>query len=400
MAKNIQIVSGTGCWDKVNKNGYEYFRFRKTYGPDKKEFFGKTKKEVLDKIAKYESNPVTKSQKYTLQQTFEQYIKDCCTYFAKLKRSESLEPSSFQQITLNHINFSRLGKTQLGCVTADLVTRHIMTLRDKEYSRKTINQELHFIKRCLKRAYEDGLLKENPAQNVAPLSEKEVIKKTKKIVSLEEEDMKKLLEEAKRINTYQCQVRGAVGERVYGVNGDIVCFLIYSGLRIGECLALTWDDVENIDGTTFISINATLKEMKDPATGKYCLQRKDTKTECSKRKVALCSAATVILEEQKKAHPGAQGEDYVFLSDEGTPVMYRNVNRTLRCMLKRAECKNQTITVHALRHTYGSYLVSNGADIYAVSKMLGHSSVRITETVYAEVLNRKNASTASIFDAL
>ena len=69
-------------------------------------------------------------------------------------------------------------------------------------------------------------------------------------------------------------------------------------------------------------------------------------------------------------------------------------------MLKRAQCKNQTATVHWLRHSYGSYLISHGADVYAVSKLMGHSSIKVTENVYLDLLSKSSQKTSDIFEKL
>ena len=63
---------------------------------------------------------------------------------------------------------------------------------------------------------------------------------------------------------------------------------------------------------------------------------------------------------------------------------YQNIYPKLRIYYKRAGIKNAD--VHTLRRTFGSLLVQNGVNIYTVSKLLGHSSVTITEKHYAALL--------------
>lgn len=389
-----------GAWDVITKNGKEYQRFRCTYGGTRKEFTGRTKKEVQAKILEFEKNPLTRNQEETLKMPFHKYMYECGTYFSYIRREEKEGPNKTQMDVINHVKNTKLGKCQLGSVNPAIITSYLLEMRDKKYSCKTINGDLGFIKRCLKRAKEQGIIPKNPADEVAPLQEKEVIKKTRKISSLQISDMSKLIEEAKRINTIECKINGDIGERVYGVNADIVCFLLYSGLRIGECLALTWNDVIYENGEMdHLYISHSLKEEKDEE-GKTILVRGTTKTQCSERVIFINDMIKEILLNQKKLYPNAKGEDFVFQTDEGTPIMYRNVNRTLRSMLTRAKCSNTNASVHALRHTYGSYLISQGASVYEVSKLLGHSSTRVTEEVYLDLLHNSNKKASSLINNL
>ena len=59
-------------------------------------------------------------------------------------------------------------------------------------------------------------------------------------------------------------------------------------------------------------------------------------------------------------------------------------------MLTRSNCSRTDVTVHCLRHTYGSYLLSKGTPVFNVSRLLGHSSTQTTERVYAHLLQTGN----------
>ena len=397
---NNELERSVGTWDTITKKGNTYYRFRRFYGNERKEFTGKTKKEVQKKVNEYESQPHTRLQLETLKMPFHQYLYECGTYFSQIKREDQEKPNQTQIDSINHIKGTKLGKAQLGSVNASLITNFLFEMRDKNYAKKTINGDLSFIKRCLNKALQDGLISKNPANDVAPLQEKEVLKKTKKIASLEIEDIGKLLEEAKRLNTLDAPINGKVGTRVYGVNADVICFLLYTGLRIGECLALTWNDILMRDGKMeFLNITCSLKEEKD-SEGKTILVRGTTKTKCSKRLIAINEPMLEILNAQKELYPDAKGDDYIFQSDGGKPILYGNVNRTLRTMLTRAKCSRTNASVHSLRHTYGSYLISQGASVYNVSKLLGHSDTRVTEEVYLDLLTNANKETSSLINNL
>lgn len=397
---NNELERSVGTWSQIERKGHTYYRFRRTYGNERKEFTGKTKKEVLKKIEAYEANPQTRQQTQTLKMPFHQYLYECGTYFSHIKREETEGPNKMQMASISHIKDSKLGKAQLGSVNASLITDYIFEMRDKEYSRKSINGDLGFIKRCLNRAVEDKLIKKNPANDVAPIQEKEMIKKTKKVASLQLSDIEKLLKEAKRTNTFESTINGSVGTRVYGVNADVICFLLYTGLRIGECLALTWNDIlMNGDKMEFLNITSSLKEEKDE-DGNTILVRRGTKTECSKRLIAINEPMREVLLYQKEHNTSTKGDDFIFQTENGKPIYHYGVNRTLQAMLKRAQCSNVKATAHSLRHTYGSFLITQGASVYNVSKLLGHSNTKVTEEVYLDLLTSANKETSALINNL
>jgi integrase len=71
----------------------------------------------------------------------------------------------------------------------------------------------------------------------------------------------------------------------------------------------------------------------------------------------------------------------VFPSEVGTPLNERNLVRSYKAMLGRAELPDATF--HDLRHTAGSLMLMAGARMTEVSEVLGHSSVKVTQDIYA-----------------
>lgn len=396
---NMRNVKGEGSWSTFERKGHTYIRFRKTYNGERKEFSARTKKEVLEKVKAFEQQPLTRSQRDTLKMPFSDYMEECNDYFAKKKRSLSPNTIAERTTLIKQISTTALGMEQLGSINEDMITKYLYDQRDKYYAKSTLNRQLGFIKRCLGRAVEQKLLAENPAKEIPYFEEEEVLKETREVKSLQLSDMKKLVEESKRLNTASCKINGEVGTPVYGVNADVIIFLMFTGLRIGEALALKWSNVD-LD-LKQIHVVETLKEVRTPDDEvKTTIICGKTKTKSSVRYVSLCPDALAVLEKRKKLSPTAKSSDFVFQTEEGTPILRRNVNRTLKAMLVRSECSNQDATPHSLRHTFGSYLISQGADLYSVSKLLGHSSIKMTESVYLELLSSANQKTVSLFENL
>lgn len=116
----------------------------------------------------------------------------------------------------------------------------------------------------------------------------------------------------------------------------------------------------------------------------------ELKTRGSHRDVVLLPELAALLREHRreafrKGH--AREDDYVFSTLGGTPLNYRNVaHRGLTAAADRAGLNRDGVpklTLHDLRHTYGSHLVRGGADVVTVSRQMGHARPSITLDVYS-----------------
>jgi integrase len=85
------------------------------------------------------------------------------------------------------------------------------------------------------------------------------------------------------------------------------------------------------------------------------------------------------------------GSEYVFCNDNGKPFIH--VDRSFKTALKRAGIRN--FRFQDLRHTFASYLAMAGVSIYTISKLLGHTSVRVTER-YAHLSPKDTAAAVDL----
>src|SRR5215217_1132336 len=160
-----------------------------------------------------------------------------------------------------------------------------------------------------------------------------------------------------------------------------LCSLI--GLRIGECLALRFEDIDLERGT--IRIERTLHNGE-------C---SETKTQSSRRVLSLPQRALEVLVRLCNA---SDEHGYLFATASGKPVDVSNFYKwTWKPALRRAGLP-EMLTPHQLRHGTASMLLNQNVPVPVVSKYLGHVNPGITMKVYAHVFDGTSGIAASGID--
>lgn len=143
---------------------------------------------------------------------------------------------------------------------------------------------------------------------------------------------------------------------------EMVVFAVLTGLRRGELCNLRWQDVDLTTRVVRIRSSATFKTKQ-----------------AKQRVVALNSTAFLILQSRKHQSPS----DYVFTLN-GRKIRDDYTGRLFKRAVRAAKLSDQRLHFHSLRHTFASWLVQNGASLYQVQTLLGHSNPRITQ-MYAHL---------------
>lgn len=175
----------------------------------------------------------------------------------------------------------------------------------------------------------------------------------------------------------------------------IVLILLHTGMRSGECLGLSWSDIDF--DRRLIHINHNLSEIG----GDHFLTTPKTKS--SKRIIPMSSTVYDLLMIQKKhqmelrsilptfAHP-----EMVFTSEIGNYKDRCRLNIQFRRKLK--DTKFDFMTLHCLRHSNATFLLNQGVDLKIVSEHLGHSDISTTGNIYVDVLESSKRKIADIIE--
>jgi integrase len=171
-----------------------------------------------------------------------------------------------------------------------------------------------------------------------------------------------------------------------------------SGCRRGELLALTWADL-NLD-TGEMMISKSLEQTKQG------LRVKSTKSEMP-REIALPDHALDVLREHRveqdrdRALYGVDYEDHnlVFCQPSGAFYSPDRMGARVSELLRKAGLHG--VSLHSLRHSHASVLISQGVPLPVVAERLGHANQNITLSIYSHALPKDKRAAANLWsDAL
>lgn len=171
-----------------------------------------------------------------------------------------------------------------------------------------------------------------------------------------------------------------------------------TGLRIGEALALNWDDID-LNAKT-LDINKTLVY---PLNSEPYLSTPKSKK--SERTVKLDDHTVKVMKKHKINQKEVclryenykpSKDNYVFHQHEGRWLRTNIVRDYFKEVCKRAELP--VLSPHALRHTHAVHLLEAGANIKYVSERLGHASVKVTADTYLHVTQKIEDDALALYE--
>ena len=218
----------------------------------------------------------------------------------------------------------------------------------KPISPITINNYIRNLRVFFNWLDRDYILKKNPMRKVQQLK---VNRQAKEFIT--DDEFKKLTR--------------SLDKSYYPEHRDyaMIMLMIDSGMRIGECSVLLVEDIDLAHRKIFLRAEIT-KGRKD-------------------RFVFFSSKTETILRRWLQFKDRYVESAYLFPTKPNkTPIQVSNFEINFKRYLQRANL-NQKLSPHCLRNNFAKRCLMNGMDIYTLSKILGHSSVKVTEEAYLDL---------------
>lgn len=353
---------------------------------DVKYVYGKTEAECKRKLREL-IKEIHSSDYISVQK---ESVKDYMNSWLVNVKQNQLKPKSYDRLeqTLLYDVYPYIGEIQLQAIKADDIQNMLNELKKDGKAYSTIKKAYDAVNSCFKLGIEKRTISTNPAVGVIIPNKK--LFPAQKIPFYTQDEAKRLIEQA--------TICWPNGTRRYPL-GSFVPLIINTGLRMGELLALKWDeDIDFENKTLTVHKNISLvKNRKEDHEKKYELLLQDSvKTDAGQdRSIPLNEQAINALLDLKSV---TGNSPFVMTTKNETHVSPRNIDRIFRRIAKAAGFEEEKIFgVHSLRHTFATLLLSNGVEIKTVSELLGHSDVTITYNTYIHVIkDQKRKALAAI----
>ena len=270
-------------------------------------------------------------------------LKEWCYKYIETYKRYTLKPSTYDSYLsyCKHINIEK----DIRDIKPFDIQGIINEMLSKRLALSTVKHTVIVMRLALDKAYKLGLIHDKSLFDDIELPKQ----KPRKVTALTDQEQDQL-----------------VLNRDKSHYGDFFLALLYSGLRVGELIALKWTNVDLINDVIYVEGTMYKHKINSP------------KTETSIRDVPIAEELKPILYRQRK------NRNFVFVSTLGTPIVYTSVRDAWHRFCNTCGIY-RPVGLHALRHTFATNAVAAGVNLKALSAILGHSSVAITLDIYTDV---------------
>lgn len=342
---------------------------RKTLKQKKKE----TVKEFKARVTKLKNEINTGTYISTCNETLYNICKEIID---DKKKSNEICANTYKRstYTLSYISKSNIADLPIQKIDSKMLKDYLQTITN--YAQTTIDKIYQLLGQAFRRAIDRRYIIENPML-------KEEVKKPKS-------DKKTKVVESLTINEEKTLINVLSNQEKQHKYRNIILLMLFTGMRVGEVLALKYNNIKQSISTPYFFTDDTLtRDEHDNVILRKCDENK-TKTENSTRWIDITPEVKKILESALQKY--VINPDNLLFYDEVDCRLIAPYE--VNCYLTRINNKYKIakhIHNHMLRHTFATRLIEAGVDIDVIKNKLGHKKIETTINTYCSLLElRKN----------
>lgn len=305
-----------------------------------------------------------------IQQTFQGKLSDWLNYWLEYTVKRTVKASTYT-VYLSRMEkhiFPFLGNKKMQSLDTKDINEFIQHLQFQGLAPTTIRGVITILKYALNQACKENYLILNPCENA-------VLPKIKsKNVGVLSVDQQKKLEWA-ALQEKECSP---------------IILSLYTGMRIGEISGLKWSDIDFENNVIHVE-RTLIRISQESSNARTTLVLGSPKTDSSRRSIPLADNLKEYLLENKKDATS----DFV-ITCKNNFAEPRVINYRFKKIAKKS---GLDVHFHALRHTFATRCVEQGIDIASLSKLLGHSSIKMTLDTYTDSMWENRQTAISVIDA-
>lgn len=375
--KTGRAANGSGSIRKreVTRNGkpYTYWEGRVTVDIDpitgkqvQRTITGKTQKEVAQKMREIAVEVDQKTYKAPCKLTVGEWLDIWLVEYLGSVKPRTAD--SYRTTVETHLK-PALGPVKLEALNAPMIQKFYNSLqqpaegRDKPLSGKTVRNVNGVFHKALQQAVEIGYLRQNPATAC-------------KLPRAERPEIKPL--DSNEIAKFLSVIQGHKFAPIYTVT-------LFTGLRQGEVLGLTWEAVDFDKGIIHIT-----RQLQKERRGNGVYRFAPTKRDKWRHIMPAASVMDVLREQRRRqtawrnaAGSAWEDNDLVFTNELGHNLSAQTVYLHFKKLVAQIGCPD--VRFHDLRHSYAVAALQSGDDVKTVQENLGHHTAAFTLDVYGHV---------------
>ena len=333
-------------------------------GNKRRYFYGKTRKEVQEKLG----SALHEKKQGTLVATPNQTVGQFLTDWLEHTHKQSVRPRTYERyegVLRLHL-VPALGRYQLQKLSAQHLQAFYTRKLEEGLSPTTVRYYHSVLHNALGSAVKWGFIPRNVCDLVTPPRKARFEMQPFSI---------------EQVQTFLETVQGHRWEALFTL-------ALATGMRQGELLGLKWQDINF--ATQTLQVRRILTRIQSATTKVYV--EAEPKTQQSRRNITIAAFALEALKQHRlrqietklKAGPFWEEHDYVFCTLTGTHLRPSHVVVEFKKLLKKAGLPD--IRFHDLRHSAATLLLSLGVHAKVVQEMLGHTQISMTMDIYSHVL--------------